>query len=158
MVCSSGYFSSLEAGVLMCIYVVSILTKLGMSLEIKPQFSMSEKDTTKELLCLLFSVKTACASCIWASEVWLVKAAHGSLASVQTNEQSTSSNRILCTIDYFACLWEYTQWKPFIIAVFSSQSEQELRITQSEFDRQAEITRLLLEGISSTHVSYRSWQ
>lgn len=33
------------------------------------------------------------------------------------------------------------------------QSEQEVRITQSEFDRQAEITRLLLEGISSTHVS-----
>lgn len=36
---------------------------------------------------------------------------------------------------------------------FSFQSEQEVRITQSEFDRQAEITRLLLEGISSTHVS-----
>lgn len=28
-------------------------------------------------------------------------------------------------------------------------------MTQSEFDRQAEITRLLLEGISSTHVSTR---
>lgn len=36
------------------------------------------------------------------------------------------------------------------------KSEQELRITQSEFDRQAEITRLLLEGISSTHVSVHS--
>ncbi|XP_053748904.1 endophilin-B1 isoform X8 [Panthera pardus] len=33
-------------------------------------------------------------------------------------------------------------------------SEQELRITQSEFDRQAEITRLLLEGISSTHAHH----
>lgn len=33
-----------------------------------------------------------------------------------------------------------------------TQAEQELRMTQSEFDRQAEITRLLLEGISSTHV------
>lgn len=32
------------------------------------------------------------------------------------------------------------------------QAEQELRMTQSEFDRQAEITRLLLEGVSSTHV------
>ncbi|XP_051866660.1 endophilin-B1-like isoform X3 [Pristis pectinata] len=32
-----------------------------------------------------------------------------------------------------------------------SAAEQEVRITQSEFDRQAEITRLLLEGISSTH-------
>ncbi|KAM6217695.1 endophilin-B1 isoform 2-T2 [Rhynchocyon petersi] len=35
-----------------------------------------------------------------------------------------------------------------------SSSEQELRITQSEFDRQAEITRLLLEGISSTHAHH----
>ncbi|XP_069334267.1 endophilin-B1 isoform X4 [Eulemur rufifrons] len=33
-------------------------------------------------------------------------------------------------------------------------SEQELRTTQSEFDRQAEITRLLLEGISSTHAHH----
>lgn len=33
------------------------------------------------------------------------------------------------------------------------QAEQDLKMTQSEFDRQAEITRLLLEGISSTHVS-----
>ena len=32
------------------------------------------------------------------------------------------------------------------------QAEQDLRMTQSEFDRQAEITRLLLEGVSSTHV------
>ncbi|KAJ1171257.1 hypothetical protein NDU88_003127 [Pleurodeles waltl] len=32
--------------------------------------------------------------------------------------------------------------------------EQELRIAQSEFDRQAEITRLLLEGISSTHAHH----
>lgn len=40
--------------------------------------------------------------------------------------------------------------------MFQFKSEQELRITQSEFDRQAEITRLLLEGISSTHVSVHS--
>lgn len=33
------------------------------------------------------------------------------------------------------------------------QAEQDLRTAQSEFDRQAEITKLLLEGISSTHVS-----
>ncbi|XP_072366536.1 endophilin-B1-like isoform X1 [Scyliorhinus torazame] len=36
----------------------------------------------------------------------------------------------------------------------SDQAEQEMRITQSEFDRQAEITRLLLEGISSTHAHH----
>ncbi|XP_069497833.1 endophilin-B1 isoform X5 [Ambystoma mexicanum] len=35
-----------------------------------------------------------------------------------------------------------------------TKCEQELRITQSEFDRQAEITRLLLEGISSTHAHH----
>ncbi|XP_020844412.1 endophilin-B1 isoform X1 [Phascolarctos cinereus] len=34
------------------------------------------------------------------------------------------------------------------------ECEQELRIIQSEFDRQAEITRLLLEGISSTHAHH----
>lgn len=33
------------------------------------------------------------------------------------------------------------------------QAEQELRVAQTEFDRQAEVTRLLLEGVSSTHVS-----
>nr|KAF6507989.1 SH3 domain containing GRB2 like, endophilin B1 [Rousettus aegyptiacus] len=41
-----------------------------------------------------------------------------------------------------------------IWAVEVTKSEQELRITQSEFDRQAEITRLLLEGISSTHAHH----
>ncbi|CAM2118847.1 endophilin-B1 isoform X2 [Caretta caretta] len=35
-----------------------------------------------------------------------------------------------------------------------TKSEQEVRMTQSEFDRQAEITRLLLEGISSTHAHH----
>ncbi|XP_041737889.1 endophilin-B1-like [Coregonus clupeaformis] len=33
--------------------------------------------------------------------------------------------------------------------------QQDLLMTQSEFDRQAEITRLLLEGVNSTHTS--SW-
>ncbi|XP_029565992.1 endophilin-B2b isoform X10 [Salmo trutta] len=33
-------------------------------------------------------------------------------------------------------------------------AEQELRVAQTEFDRQAEVTRLLLEGISSTHVNH----
>ncbi|KAG7275793.1 hypothetical protein CRUP_038273 [Coryphaenoides rupestris] len=36
----------------------------------------------------------------------------------------------------------------------SLNAEQELRVTQSEFDRQAEITRLLLEGVSSTHAHH----
>ncbi|XP_078416862.1 endophilin-B1-like isoform X2 [Cetorhinus maximus] len=35
-----------------------------------------------------------------------------------------------------------------------TKAEQEMRITQSDFDRQAEITRLLLEGVSSTHAHH----
>lgn len=44
----------------------------------------------------------------------------------------------------------YVMW--FFLCVCFHQAETELRIAQSEFDRQAEITRLLLEGIGSTHV------
>lgn len=47
-----------------------------------------------------------------------------------------------------------TRLKKAKAAETKSSSEQELRITQSEFDRQAEITRLLLEGISSTHAHH----
>ncbi|XP_006898290.1 PREDICTED: endophilin-B1-like isoform X3 [Elephantulus edwardii] len=47
-----------------------------------------------------------------------------------------------------------TRLKKAKTADTKSSSEQELRITQSEFDRQAEITRLLLEGISSTHAHH----
>ncbi|XP_053707976.1 endophilin-B2b isoform X2 [Synchiropus splendidus] len=35
------------------------------------------------------------------------------------------------------------------------KAEHELRIAQTEFDRQAEVTRLLLEGISSTHLNHQ---
>ncbi|KAI4465452.1 sh3 domain-containing [Holotrichia oblita] len=34
------------------------------------------------------------------------------------------------------------------------QAERDLRIAQSEFDRQAEITKLLLEGVSSSHAAH----
>ncbi|KAM4721628.1 endophilin-B1 isoform 3-T3 [Rhinophrynus dorsalis] len=47
-----------------------------------------------------------------------------------------------------------TRLKKAKVAEARAASEQELRITQSEFDRQAEITRLLLEGISSTHAHH----
>ncbi|XP_075855848.1 endophilin-B1 isoform X4 [Microcebus murinus] len=47
-----------------------------------------------------------------------------------------------------------TRLKKAKAAEARNSSEQELRITQSEFDRQAEITRLLLEGISSTHAHH----
>ncbi|KAG9483188.1 endophilin-B1 [Eleutherodactylus coqui] len=47
-----------------------------------------------------------------------------------------------------------TRLKKAKVAEARASAEQELRITQSEFDRQAEITRLLLEGISSTHAHH----
>nr|XP_055024028.1 endophilin-B2a isoform X1 [Misgurnus anguillicaudatus] len=34
------------------------------------------------------------------------------------------------------------------------KAEHELRVAQTEFDRQAEVTRLLVEGIGSTHVNH----
>ncbi|XP_035383205.1 endophilin-B2b isoform X12 [Electrophorus electricus] len=34
------------------------------------------------------------------------------------------------------------------------KAEQELRVAQTDFDRQSEVTRLLLEGINSTHVNH----
>ncbi|XP_072570504.1 endophilin-B2b isoform X4 [Paramormyrops kingsleyae] len=40
------------------------------------------------------------------------------------------------------------------VAEAKALAEQELRVAQTEFDRQAEVTRLLLEAISSTHVNH----
>ncbi|XP_039278547.1 endophilin-B1 isoform X3 [Nilaparvata lugens] len=34
------------------------------------------------------------------------------------------------------------------------QAERDLRVAQSEYDRQAEITKLLLEGVNSSHASH----
>uniref|UniRef100_A0A8C7UVG4 Endophilin-B1 n=1 Tax=Oncorhynchus mykiss TaxID=8022 RepID=A0A8C7UVG4_ONCMY len=45
---------------------------------------------------------------------------------------------------------EFTRTKQLIM----ENGEHELRLAQTEFDRQAEVTRLLLEGISSTHVNH----
>uniref|UniRef100_A0A673CCK4 Endophilin-B1 n=1 Tax=Sphaeramia orbicularis TaxID=375764 RepID=A0A673CCK4_9TELE len=47
-----------------------------------------------------------------------------------------------------------TRLKKARVADARAAAEQELRMTQSEFDRQAEITRLLLEGVSSTHAHH----
>uniref|UniRef100_A0A672KWE8 Endophilin-B2-like n=1 Tax=Sinocyclocheilus grahami TaxID=75366 RepID=A0A672KWE8_SINGR len=40
------------------------------------------------------------------------------------------------------------------VVLWLHQAEHELRVAQTEFDRQAEVTCLLLEGISSTHVNH----
>ncbi|XP_045877958.1 endophilin-B2 isoform X6 [Meles meles] len=45
-------------------------------------------------------------------------------------------------------------WSPKLWNDEVDKAEQELRVAQTEFDRQAEVTRLLLEGISSTHVNH----
>uniref|UniRef100_A0A8B9LPC0 SH3-domain GRB2-like endophilin B2b n=1 Tax=Astyanax mexicanus TaxID=7994 RepID=A0A8B9LPC0_ASTMX len=51
--------------------------------------------------------------------------------------------------------FQETRPRNYILSASASAAEQELRVAQTEFDRQAEVTRLLLEGISSTHVSQR---
>ncbi|XP_026866083.1 endophilin-B2b isoform X9 [Electrophorus electricus] len=40
------------------------------------------------------------------------------------------------------------------LAEAKAAAEQELRVAQTDFDRQSEVTRLLLEGINSTHVNH----
>ncbi|XP_032993010.1 endophilin-B2 isoform X4 [Lacerta agilis] len=47
-----------------------------------------------------------------------------------------------------------TRPRNYILSASASAAEHELRMAQTEFDRQAEVTRLLLEGISSTHVNH----
>uniref|UniRef100_G1SD27 Endophilin-B2 n=1 Tax=Oryctolagus cuniculus TaxID=9986 RepID=G1SD27_RABIT len=52
--------------------------------------------------------------------------------------------------------FQETRPRNYILSASASavSAEQELRVAQTEFDRQAEVTRLLLEGISSTHVNH----
>ncbi|KAM4647413.1 endophilin-B2 isoform 4-T4 [Amazona ochrocephala] len=56
-----------------------------------------------------------------------------------------------CRLDLDACKARLKKAKA---AEAKAAAEHELRLTQTEFDRQAEVTRLLLEGISSTHVNH----
>uniref|UniRef100_A0A671UJG0 Endophilin-B1 n=1 Tax=Sparus aurata TaxID=8175 RepID=A0A671UJG0_SPAAU len=64
-------------------------------------------------------------------------------AAVSTETQNTSTRSSMQHRQFFSsgCF-------------FVTLIKQELRMTQSEFDRQAEITRLLLEGVSSTHAHH----
>nr|XP_055055445.1 endophilin-B2b isoform X4 [Misgurnus anguillicaudatus] len=50
--------------------------------------------------------------------------------------------------------FQETRPRNYVLSASASAAEQELRLAQTEFDRQAEVTRLLLEGISSTHVNH----
>ncbi|KAJ7399120.1 Endophilin-B2 [Pitangus sulphuratus] len=50
--------------------------------------------------------------------------------------------------------FQETRPRNYVLSASASAAEHEMRLTQTEFDRQAEVTRLLLEGISSTHVNH----
>ncbi|XP_053533115.1 endophilin-B2b isoform X3 [Ictalurus punctatus] len=50
--------------------------------------------------------------------------------------------------------FQETRPRNYVLSASASAAEQELRVAQTEFDRQAEVTRLLLEGVSSTHVNH----
>ncbi|XP_032089093.1 endophilin-B2 isoform X2 [Thamnophis elegans] len=70
------------------------------------------------------------------------KAAEAKAAAVPDFQETRPRNYILSASA--AALWNDEVEK----------AEHELRQAQTEFDRQAEVTRLLLEGISSTHVNH----
>ncbi|XP_058842844.1 endophilin-B2-like isoform X6 [Acipenser ruthenus] len=50
--------------------------------------------------------------------------------------------------------FQETRSRNYVLSASASAADHELRVAQTEFDRQAEVTRLLLEGISSTHVNH----
>ncbi|KAM9280085.1 endophilin-B1 isoform 4-T4 [Cariama cristata] len=79
-----------------------------------------------------------------AAKTRLKKAKVAETRAAQLNTSQPEENNIMVNVSYVLNLL-HVKWL---------KSEQEVRITQSEFDRQAEITRLLLEGISSTHAHH----
>ncbi|XP_059584009.1 endophilin-B1 isoform X1 [Alligator mississippiensis] len=87
-----------------------------------------------------------------AAKTRLKKAKVAEARAVQLNTSQPEENNIMVNVSYMLNLL-HVKWLK-IWAEEVTKSEQEVRITQSEFDRQAEITRLLLEGISSTHAHH----
>uniref|UniRef100_A0A7N4P9Z6 Endophilin-B1 n=1 Tax=Sarcophilus harrisii TaxID=9305 RepID=A0A7N4P9Z6_SARHA len=79
-----------------------------------------------------------------AAKTRLKKAKMAEAKAIQLNSTQPEGDNFMVNLSYMLNLL-HVKWL---------KSEQELRITQSEFDRQAEITRLLLEGISSTHAHH----
>jgi len=86
--------------------------------------------------------------------------------TLQTSYSVTSSLRrdncyyiLLMALKFITWLvkWLFKVMKFWILNIFVVccvlKAENELRIAQSDFDRHAEVTRLLLEGLSSSHVS-----
>ncbi|XP_048352968.1 endophilin-B1 isoform X1 [Sphaerodactylus townsendi] len=87
-----------------------------------------------------------------AAKTKLKKAKAAEARAAQLNLSPPDENNIMVNVSYMLNLL-HVKWLK-IWAEEISKSEQEVRIAQSEFDRQAEITRLLLEGISSTHAHH----
>ncbi|XP_069795205.1 endophilin-B1-like isoform X4 [Narcine bancroftii] len=79
-----------------------------------------------------------------AAKARLKKAKVSESRSAQLNASQAEGDNFMVNFSYMLNLLHVTWLK----------AEQEVRVTQSEFDRQAEITRLLLEGISSTHAHH----
>ena len=50
------------------------------------------------------------------------------------------------------CNNSFNSFNSFLLSIY--QAERELRVAQSEFDRQSEITKLLLEGVGSTQSTH----
>ncbi|XP_070448255.1 endophilin-B1 isoform X1 [Equus przewalskii] len=87
-----------------------------------------------------------------AAKTRLKKAKAAETRASQLNSARLEGDNIMVNFSYMLNFL-HVKWLK-IWAEEVTKSEQELRITQSEFDRQAEITRLLLEGISSTHAHH----
>ncbi|XP_059504089.1 endophilin-B1-like isoform X2 [Stegostoma tigrinum] len=87
-----------------------------------------------------------------AAKARLKKAKVSEARSAQLNAYEAEGDNFMVNFSYMLNLLHVTWLKLWAEEV--TKAEQEMRITQSEFDRQAEITRLLLEGISSTHAHH----
>ncbi|XP_053100138.1 endophilin-B1 isoform X1 [Hemicordylus capensis] len=87
-----------------------------------------------------------------AAKTRLKKAKVAEARAAQLNLSPPEENNIMVNVSYMLNLLHVKWLKVWAEEV--TKSEQEVRIAQSEFDRQAEITRLLLEGISSTHAHH----
>ncbi|XP_060629861.1 endophilin-B1 isoform X1 [Anolis sagrei] len=87
-----------------------------------------------------------------AAKTRLRKAKVAEARAAQLNLSPPEENNIMVNVSYMLNLL-HVKWLQ-VWAEEVTKSEQEVRIAQSEFDRQAEITRLLLEGISSTHAHH----
>ncbi|XP_062920775.1 endophilin-B1-like isoform X2 [Mobula hypostoma] len=93
-----------------------------------------------------------------AAKARLKKAKVSESRSAQLNaSQPQGDNFMNCLALSLSCGYDRIVLDPVALQLWAEEvtkAEQDVRITQSEFDRQAEITRLLLEGIGSTHTHH----